>query len=155
MTFRITGLDPDPFRPLYGLDDAALAARGAQRMTVDGRPGYPDRITLREAAPGTTVLLLNHESLPAGSPFHARHAIFVPEGADTACTVEDEIPEVMRQRVLSLRGFDAGGMMRDADLCDGSTLRALIARLFRDPDIVEIHAHNAARGCYCARITRA
>ena len=29
MIFRITGLDPAPFRPLYGLDDAALAARSA------------------------------------------------------------------------------------------------------------------------------
>ena len=31
MTFRITGLSPEPFRPLFGLSDAQLAARGARR----------------------------------------------------------------------------------------------------------------------------
>lgn len=32
--FTITGLDASPFADLYGLSDAARAARGGERMTV-------------------------------------------------------------------------------------------------------------------------
>ena len=31
MSFRITGLDPTPFRPLYGLPDEELARLGVKR----------------------------------------------------------------------------------------------------------------------------
>jgi hypothetical protein len=34
-------------------------------------------------------------------------------------------------------------------------MAALIARLFADPRVAYIHAHNAKRGCYAARIERA
>ena len=80
MTFRITGLSAEPFRPLYGLPDAELAARGVLRYAVDAASGYPDRIEMREARPGETVLLLNHVCQPAPSPYRATHAIYVREG---------------------------------------------------------------------------
>ena len=48
MSFRIRGLSPEPFRHLYGLTDAELAAAGARRMICDLKPGYPDRIELRD-----------------------------------------------------------------------------------------------------------
>jgi hypothetical protein len=59
MDFRITGLDPKPFAPLFALSDAALAGRRALRRVCDGKPGFPCRITLRDADPGEAVLLLN------------------------------------------------------------------------------------------------
>jgi hypothetical protein len=59
MSFRITGLAPDAFQPLFGLSEAELAARGVKRYAVDKKPGFPDRVELRDAAPGESVLLLN------------------------------------------------------------------------------------------------
>ena len=42
MTYRITGLDPEPFRPLFTLSDAQLEERGMRRMTVT-EARYPRR----------------------------------------------------------------------------------------------------------------
>lgn len=155
MTFRIRGLSPEPFRHLYGLDDAALAAAGVQRHVVDHAPGFPDRIEVRDLQPGETALLLNYVHQPAATPFRASHAIFVREGATEAYDAIDQVPEVIRIRPMSLRAFDAGDMMVDADLVDGEEMEAAIARMFARPDVAYLHAHYAKRGCYAARIDRA
>jgi len=155
MIFRITGLSPEPFRPLFGLPDAELAARGVLRYAVDASPGFPDRIEMREARPGETVLLLNHVCQPAPSPYRATHAIYVREGAEAAYDRTGEIPEVMRSRLLSLRAYDDAGMMLDADIVEGREAEPVIARLFANPAVSYLHAHNAKRGCYAGRIDRA
>ena len=155
MTFRIEGLSPAPFVDLYGLDDQELGRRGAVRYLVDKRPGFPDRIELRDAAPGETVLLVNHVSQPAETPYRASHAIFVREGATKPFDEVGVVPEVFRPRLLSLRAFDAAGMMVDADVVDGTEVEGLILRLLDDPRVSYVHAHNAKRGCYAARISRA
>ena len=154
MAFRITGLAPDPFRHLFGLDDAALASQGAIRYRVDSGFGFPDRIELRDATPGETVLLVNHVHQPADTPFRASHAIFVREGATTPFDAIDTVPDALRRRMLSLRAFDAAHMMVDAALVDGREADAAIARLFSDPAIGYLHAHYATRGCYAARVDR-
>ena len=155
MAFRITGLSPDPFRPLFGLSDAALAARGVQRWTAEPGSRLPDRVELRDAEPGETLLLVNHEHQPAATPYRASHAIFVREGATTAYARDNEVPEAMRSRMLSLRAFDAAHLMVDAELVDGRDAEAAIARLFAQPGVDYIQAHYATRGCYAARIERA
>lgn len=155
MAFRITGLSPEPFRHLFGLPEDELARLGVKRCLVDAAPGYPDRIEMRDAEPGETVLLLNHVSQPADTPYRASHAIFVREGAAQAYDAVDEVPAVMRTRLLSLRAFDGEGMMRDADVVEGAAIEGVIARFFADPAVSYIHVHNAKRGCYAGRIDRA
>jgi hypothetical protein len=154
MSFRITGLDPAPFVELFGLDDRALAARQIKRYVADSKPGFHDRIELRDAEPGESVLLLNYTHQPAPTPYRASHAIFVREGARTAYDRMGEIPDALRSRVISLRAFDADHLMVDADLADGRALEGLIERLFEDPRVRYLHAHYAKRGCYAARIER-
>lgn len=155
MGYRVTGLSPEPFRRLFGLPDDELAGLGVKRYVVDRKPGFPDRVSLRDAEPGETVLLLNHLSQPAETPYRATHAIFVREGAATAYDEVDRLPEAMRARLLSLRAFDGDGMMVDADVAEGAAVEPLIARLFANPAVAYIHAHNAKRGCYSGRIDRA
>ena len=155
MDFRIKGLSPEPFRPLFGLPDAELAARGIVRRNVDSSPGYPDRVELRDAEPGENVLLLNYEHQPAASPYRSRHAIYVLENAGEAFDRVNEVPPVMRPRMLALRGFDDRDMIVDADLVDGRSVESLIERLLGDKRVAYIHAHYAKFGCYSARIERA
>ncbi len=155
MSFRITGLDPAPFLHLYGLSDVALAAHGARRYLADKKPGFPDRIEMRDGEPGETFLLFNHLSQPAETPYRSTHAIFVREDATDTYNRVGEVPEVMRLRLLSLRAFDVAGMMLDADVVDGAELEPVIERLLASPDVSYIHAHNAKRGCYSGRIERA
>lgn len=155
MKFRITGLDAAPFLPLFHLPDADLAAMGIHRFTVDKHPGFPDRIELRDADIGESVLLLNHVSQTAATPYRASHAIYVRERATQTYDAVGEVPASLRIRLLSLRGFAPDGMMVAADVVDGQDLETAIATLFADPRIDCIHVHNAKRGCYAARIERA
>jgi hypothetical protein len=68
MTFCISGLLVETFQPLFGLDDEALAAHGAVRVTA-GEGRYPCRVTLEDAAPGETLLLLNHRDHDVATPY--------------------------------------------------------------------------------------
>lgn len=154
MTFRISGLDPAPFRQLFGLADDELAAQGVRRCVADATPGYPDRIEMRDAAVGETLLLLNYEHQPARTAYRARHAIYVREGAEQVYSAVGVIPEVLRIRPISLRAFNAAGEMLDADLAEGPELAPLIERLFQSPQVAYLHAHYARRGCYAGRIDR-
>ncbi|WP_029942023.1 DUF1203 domain-containing protein [Sphingomonas astaxanthinifaciens] len=154
MTYRITGLDPAAFAPLSALDDAGLAARGVVRMTVTDKPGFPCRITLDDAEPGASVLLLNHVSIAAG-PYAARHAIFVSAGPAEAAVYEDRVPPALDRRKLSLRAFDSDDLMVDALLVEPGAADGAIRRLFDNPAVRYIHAHNAVRGCFAAAVERA
>jgi Protein of unknown function (DUF1203) len=154
MSFRIMGLDPAPFVNLFDLDERALAARGIKRYVADSKPGFPDRIELRDAELGESVLLLNYTHQAADTPYRASHAIFVREGARQAYDRIGEVPEALRSRMISLRAFDADHLMVDADLTDGRGLEVLIERFFEDPRVRYLHAHYAKRGCYAARIER-
>ena len=154
MDYIITSLDLNDFRHLFGLDDKTLAEQNVQRMTVTDKPGYPCRVTLEDAEVGESVLLLNYEHLPVESPYRSAHALFVRENATQSASFDSEIPEYLRNRQLSVRSFDTYGMMVDADTCAGKELESLIERLLGDQSADYLHVHNAARGCYLARIDR-
>ncbi|MEO0918253.1 MAG: DUF1203 domain-containing protein [Pseudomonadota bacterium] len=155
MSFRIKGLSTDHFTSLWEADEATRQAVGIHRVRATSSPGFPDRITLEDAAVGEELLLLNYTSQTAETPFKATHAIYVGTGDRAQFDAVDRLPPAMLARPQSLRGFDAGGMMLDADLAEGQDIASLIERLFQTPDITEIHAHNARQGCFMARITRA
>jgi hypothetical protein len=155
MDFRIKGLPAAEFAHLSGMDDAQLRELGVQRVRVDEPHSAPDRISLRDAEPGETVLLLNYEHLPVPTPYRSRHAIYVVEGEQRTYDAVNAVPEPMRRRLLSLRAFDAEGAMIDADVVDGSQVEPLIERLLQDTRTAYVHAHYARRGCFAARIERA
>jgi hypothetical protein len=155
MDFQISALPLATFAPLFSLSDAELAKRNIVRQVVKESPGTPCRVSLQDAEPGERVLLLNYEHLPVTSPYRATHAIFVRENAVEAKPQVNEIPEVLGRRLISLRAYDAKGMMRAADVVQGREMRSVIETMFADPDVEYIHAHNAKPGCFAARIDRA
>ena len=152
MAYRIAGLDPEPFKPLFSLPDEELESRGMKRMKVTS-PTFPCRVSLVDRPIGEEVILLNHVSHDVANPYRASHAIFVAD-AEQAEFV-DAVPPVFARRILSLRGFDKDGMMADALITQPGEADAGIRKLFANPEIRTIHAHNAARGCFSAKIERA
>lgn len=156
MSYVISGLPIEAFRPLFGLPDAELARRGVQRMPVTAPRGFPCRLRLEDARPGETVLLMSYEHQPAETPFRSRHAIFVCEQAVESRRYVDELPPALAAReFLSLRGFDRGGMMTDGQVVPAAGLEDAIRRMLDAPGTAYLHAHFAGRGCYAARIDRA
>ena len=125
-----------------------------RRLTVDAMPGFPCRVSLEDAAPGERVLLLAYEHQPAHSPFRASGPIFVRETARQMFSGVDQLPPVFAGRLLSLRAYDAAGMMVDADVVEGRDAEGVIARLFSRAATEYLHAHYAKRGCFACRIER-
>lgn len=155
MDFRIKGLPANEFAHLAGLDETRLAELGVQRVRIAEPHSAPDRISLRDAEPGETVLLLNYEHLAVPTPYRSRHAIYVVEGEQRTYDAVNTVPAPMRRRLLSLRAFDEQGMMLDADVVDGAQVEPLIERLLGDARAAYVHAHYARMGCFAARIERA
>lgn len=154
MTFHIVGLPLDDFLPLFALGEAALAACGMKRYQADAKPGFPCRVTLADAEPGETVLLLSFRHQPACSPYRASGPIFVRQAAKATALFSDAVPESLRTRLLSLRAYDDAGFIRDAEVTEGRDLETQVERFFADPAVAYLHAHYARRGCYAARIDR-
>lgn len=155
MGYRIRGLDRSDFEHLFGLDDAALARHGACRVVADAKPGFPERIGLRDAEPGEVLLLANYVHQPADTPYRASHAVYVALAAGQTHEGVDALPDALVNRLLSLRAFDAHHMMIAADVADGHQAEPLIHRLLAVPEVAYIHVHFARQGCYAARIDRA
>jgi Protein of unknown function (DUF1203) len=153
MTYRIEGLKPADFAPLFGLADAELAEREMVRVVADG-PGFPCRITLADAPAGEPLILLNYTSHDVATPYRSSYAIYVRERAVDARSFIDTPPPVFESRPLGLRAFGADGMLRDAVLALPGQADEKIRALFDNPDIAYIHAHNAAYGCFSAKVER-
>jgi Protein of unknown function (DUF1203) len=155
MSFIVAGLPLKTFQPLFGLGDDALAERGAIRVVADdGR--YPCRVSLEDAPLGQSLLLVNYQHQDAATPYRSNYAIYVSEAARETCQLQPgELPPVLRGRPIALRAFDEAGMLIGAELALHDDVGAAIARRFADPAAAYLHAHNAAHGCFAARVDRA
>ncbi len=153
MTYRIAGLDPAEFAPLWAMDDDELARHGACRVTADADRGFPCRVTLEDAREGEPLLLVHHVHHDVPGPYRSAFAIFVRGQAQQAVYL-DECPPCFAGRTLSLRGFDGQGALAEARLAAPGEVDAAIRALLADPRIAHINAHNAAAGCFAARIER-
>lgn len=152
--FRISALPVSKFVHLFGRNDEELRALGVIARVADG-PGYPCRVSMRDAQAGERVLLMNHQHQDADTPFRSSHAIFVIDGAEEAQLEAGETPELMRSRMLSVRAFSPDGMMIDADVVDGAKAGDVFERMLENPKAAYLHAHYAKFGCYAGRVDRA
>ena len=153
MTYRIQGLAPEPFRRLFQMSNEELRERRAVRVTATGS-GEPCRVSLEDAVAGEQLILVNHVSHDADTPFRATHAIYVREKAEDAPVFEDELPPQLDRRNVSLRAFDRDGMMVQAVLAAAGEGDGAVRALLERPEVAEIHAHTQALGCFLARIER-
>ena len=122
---------------------------------IADNPLMPCRVSLEHAQPGEELLLLHFEHQPANTPYRASHAIYIRKIAAKAFEGVDIVPEVLESRLLSVRAFDAGHMMIDAEVCDGTQAADMFERFLHNPQASYLQVHNARRGCYAARVERA
>ena len=155
MNFQIHALPVEPFAADFPLDDEALRARGIRRVVADDRPAYPCRVSLQDAVEGDRLLLLPYLHHDVDTPYRASGPIYVREAATRAMPEVNEVPALLRSRLLSLRAYDARGMMVWADVLPGSELEAGIAQLFALERSAYLHVHYAKPGCYACRVDRA
>ena len=83
----------------------------------------PCRVSLRDAAVGETSILLHYpHQTAATSPYRASGPIYVREGVTEAASFVNHVPAQQRIRLLSVRAYDADGIMVDADVTPGEDL---------------------------------
>ena len=107
MSYTVSGISPDLFRPFFDLPDEALAAKGIRRCVAEDDQ-YPCRVSLAHAAIGEELLLLSYEHQAANSPYRAKGPIFVRKAANAAAQISNQLPQPFLTRLLSVRAYDNG-----------------------------------------------
>ncbi len=152
--WQLHGLDASHFEALFALPDDELQARGVVRRTVAALPGFPCRVSLEDAPVGEELLLLHFEHHPAASPYRAAGPIYVRRNAARRVLPPGEVPPYVTTRLISVRAYDAAGMMVDGAVCEGPAVAQELDRVFADPGVAYVHLHNAKRGCYSCEVRR-
>ena len=123
-------------------------------MIVDEKPGYPCRVSLEDAKIGEEVILLPYEFHKTNSPYQSRGPIFVRKGIVTKQLENNEIPVMLNHRLLSFRGYDKDGLMKEATTEKGENTKRVIEQIFENSEIEYIHIHNSSPGCYNCEVRR-
>lgn len=118
--------------------------------------GYPCRHCLKETLGGEEVLLGSYDlSRPRGiywtpSPMFI-HARECPRYGGV-----DHIPDIVRNRLVSLRAYDAAdAVIYDlGDVVDGRSADTVLTRCFTDDRCNYINIHTARPGCLLCVVTR-
>lgn len=155
MSFQIHALPADTFAPLFALSDDELRGRDIRSVFADDRPVYPCRVSLQDAVEGERLLLLPYDHHRVDTPYRASGPVYVREAATQALPATDEVPALLRARLLSLRAYDTRGMMVWADAVPGTEVETAIEALFAIERSAYIHIHYAKPGCYACRVERA
>jgi len=153
-SFRLTGLAPELFAPLFDLSDAQLAQRGIARCIAPPDATWPCRVSLVQATPGEELLLLPFVHQPATSPYQASGPIYVRRGAPRAVLAPGEVPDIVRSRLISIRAYDTRHWIVDGMVREGALVGAELARLMQREDVAYVHLHNAGRGCFACLAMR-
>ncbi len=151
VNFQVEGI---PAYEAEALLQNAASILGTKRVQVDAHPGYPCRFSLADAEIGEEVLLLTYEHHAVTSPYRSSGPIYIRTSTHQARLAPNEIPQMLRHRLLSLRVYDGEAMMIAAHTVQGTELEALIQRIFEDPVAQYIQVHNAGPGCYNCQINR-
>ena len=154
MNFKIQALNHKEFESLFELSDAELEKLSINRMTVDEKPGYPCRVSLEDAEIGEEVILVPYDFHRTNSPYQSRGPIFIRKGIVTKELGINEIPVMLNHRLLSFRGFDKDGFMKEAITAKGANTKDVIEKIFENPEIDYIHIHNSSPGCYNCEVRR-
>lgn len=153
--FQVVAVPAETFGPLLAMSHDELRARRGRRMLVDRKPGFPCRVSLADAEVGEEVILVEYAHHDADSPYRASGPIFVRANAETAKPSVNELPEMLQFRMLSVRAYDAEGMMCRSEVVEGTELADHIRTVFAEGRVVYLHVHNAKPGCFNCRIERA
>ena len=153
MTYRINGLSPQEFAPLFTMADSELAARRAVRE-VAGEGRFPCRVSLQDALFGEELMLTYYINHAVETPYRSAFAIYVRADAKEPAEFIDEMPPILRGRPIALRGYTAQGSLHRAGIALHDDTDAQARELLDDPEIAYIDAHNAMHGCFACRIER-
>ena len=152
--FQVHSINAEEINPLLNLRETELKNLGIVKTIVDEKPGYPCRLSLQDAEIGEEVLLFTYEHHKVKSPYQSSGPIYIRTNAKKAVLAKNEIPLMLRHRLLSLRVYDNDAMMIDARTVQGKDLEDTMQDVLANTQVEYMHIHNSGPGCYNCRITR-
>ena len=152
--FQIVGIQTDEIQTLLNAEDANNETLNIRKMIVDESPGYPCRLSLKDAEVGEEVILFNYQHHNVNSPYQASGPVFIRTNCEQANLNQNEIPLMLNHRLLSLRIYDKDAMMIDARTIEGKKLEATIQDVFSNDKSKYIHIHNSGPGCFNCQVNR-
>jgi len=153
--FQIKAIEYNEVQHWFSLTKDELSRRNARRILVDEKPGYPCRVSLKDANIGETIIAFPYNHHDVKSPYNTTGPIFIRSNVQTAKLKVNEIPEILQNRFLSIRVYDSLHMMIDASTTQGKNLKTTILKLFQNKSAHYMHIHNANPGCYNCSAERA
>lgn len=153
--FKVIAALPEKFQHLFAMNEAELANLGARRMTVDHKPGFPCRVSLQDAEIGETVILTTFAHHEVNSPYQSSGPVFVRERVPAASMAINEVPDMLKERLLSIRAYNESGMMVGATVVEGQATETVIRQFFEQIEVAYLHVHNANPGCFNCTVERA
>jgi hypothetical protein len=133
---------------------AAALAAGAVLQAADDSP-FPVRCCLTDASAGEGVLLLSLQPPSADSPYAAAGPVYVHSRSCGGYRADGSVPQMLRSRLLSLRGYDRHHMITGTEVVQGDRLEAAADRVLAAAGTAYLFVHFAAPGCYACRIDAA
>lgn len=153
-TFQLAGIDHRPYEHLFERETGELAELNIVRRVATTPTGFPCRVSLQDAVPGEELLLLNFLHHDVNSPYRASGPIYVRRGVHRRVLPPGEVPAYVTGRVISMRSYDAAGMMVAAEIAQGVDVAAALDRLLAEEAVAYVHLHNAPQGCFSCRADR-
>lgn len=153
--FKIHGLNQNLYSRYFDLPQAELESISAYQFKADESPCYPCRVSLADAQIGETVLAINHEHLSARSPYKSSGPIFIRKNAESVQLEINQVPVMLRHRLLSVRAYNDKSLMIEADTTMGNKLESILHRQFHNESVTLIQIHNAGPGCFNCSVVQA
>ncbi|MEU8300658.1 DUF1203 domain-containing protein [Micromonospora sp. NPDC048909] len=151
-TFRVTAL---PTALIDTICSSGRDAAGRPVETVVAGGGEPLRCCLRDAEAGEALLLFGYAPPVAAGPYREIGPIFAHV---TGCPGPDQAggyPAAWRDRPQVLRAYDRRGRIHGGRRHDGTDPESVIAELFADPAVRQLHSRNVVYGCFMFAVDRA
>jgi Protein of unknown function (DUF1203) len=143
---------------VHALSDAAAqeARRSPAAMPPAADDGpYPVRCCLTDARDSTGVVLTSVMPFRGESPYAVASPVYVHAGRCRGHAEEPgAVPEMLRDRLLSVRAYDGAHMLTGTEVVRGTGLEGAIDRLLGDAPEAYLHVHFAGPGCFACRIDR-
>lgn len=152
--FIIKSLEKSLFSEYFNLNDQQLEKFNAKWLIADSKPGFPCRVSLKEAEIGERILLIPYKYHDVNSPYKASGPIFIREDAVEAKLNINEIPEILTKRLLSVRAYSEDSLMIHAETIFGSDLEKIIYNMLTDAHVKYLQVHNANPGCFNCTVYR-
>ena len=134
-----------------GRDDAG----NSLHRNIVGHPA-PCRHCLADAQIGTTMLLGSYHFGRPHGVYWTPSPIFLHAEPCEHFEHADTVPEIVRNRLVSVRAYDGDDMCiyELGDVCEGTDVERLLDRALADRRTDYVNIHTARPGCFLCRADR-